>query len=201
MPFLLSLMTSAELTEILRSLSEQPMLLVSLIILTTFILEDAATIAAALLAAEGYIDPYHALTALFVGITIGDIGLYILGRYASNHPGAIRWAGERRLKRGRDWMHHRMLPALLGARFLPGMRLPTYIASGFLKLSFPRFAMIAVVAVALWTTIIFSAVYNFGAYIIDTFGNGSWLIGVALVLIAVFLPKRLENKRDDGEND
>ena len=194
-------MTSGELTEILKSLSEQPMLLASLIILATFILEDAATIAAALLAAEGYMDPYHALSALFIGIVIGDIGLYILGRYAASHPWAIRWAGEKRLKRGRDWMHHRMLPALLGARFLPGMRLPTYIASGFLKVSFPRFALIAIAAVALWTTIIFAAVYNFGSLLIDTFGRGSWLLGVALVLIAVFLPKRLESKGDEDGND
>ena len=30
---------------------------------------------------------------------------------------------------------------LIGARFLPGMRLPTYIASGFLKVSFFRFSL------------------------------------------------------------
>ena len=195
----MSFLSSADLAEMLRSLSEQPLLLASLIVLATFILEDAATIAAALLAAQGFIDPIHSLTALFVGIVLGDLGLYALGRYAASHPGAIKWAGEKRLKRGRDWMHHRLAPALLGARFLPGMRLPTYIASGFLKVSFIRFAMIAIAAVALWTSIIFAVVYHFGTYIIETFGRGSWFIGLALVLFAIFVPKRLESKMEDEE--
>lgn len=201
LPILMSLITSADLADLLRGLSEQPVLLGMLIVMATFILEDAATIAVALLAAQGLIDPTEGLLALFIGISLGDIGLYALGRYAAGHPGAIRWAGEKRLKRGRDWLSHRLTPALLGARFLPGMRLPTYIASGFLKVSFWRFVMVAVAAVAIWTSLVFGLVYHFGSLVIESLGRGAWVLGIVLILIAIFVPKRLESKAAGEENE
>ncbi len=191
-----SLISSSDLIEILRTLAETPMLLAVLIVLATFILEDAATIAAALLAAEGFIDPTLGLTALYIGIVLGDLMLYGIGRYAAGHPRAVRFVGQRRIKRGRDWLHHRLAPALIGARFLPGMRLPTYIASGFLKVSFFRFTMIAIAATAAWTGIFYLLIFTYGSYVIDFFGEWAWVIGVALLLNVIFLPRRLEKRRD-----
>ena len=178
-----------------------PMLLAALIVLATFIVEDAATIAAALLAAQGYIDPVLGLTALYIGIVVGDLLLYGIGRYASGHPRAVRWAGEKRIKRGRDWMHDRLAPALIGARFLPGMRLPTYIASGFLKVSFFRFAMIAIAATAAWTGVFFLLIFRYGSYVIDFFGEWAWVIGVVLLLNVIFLPRRLAKRGSDDAMD
>jgi membrane protein DedA with SNARE-associated domain len=197
----MALVSYSDLADVLHSLAQTPMLLAALIVLASFILEDAATIAAALLAAQGYIDPTLSLSALFFGIIVGDIGLYTLGRYVSNHPGAMKWAGEKRLKRGRDWMHHRLAPALIGARFLPGMRLPTYIASGFLKVSFFRFTLIAIGAVTAWTGIIFAMVYHFGPLFIDRFGQWAWALGAVLVLIAIFVPRRLERHEDEDVSE
>lgn len=195
-----SLISNNELMELLQALAEMPMLLAALIVLATFILEDAATIAAALLAAGGYIDPTLGLSALYVGIVVGDLALYGLGRYAAGHPRAVRWVGPKRIKRGRAWLHDRLAPALIGARFLPGMRLPTYIASGFLKVSFFRFSMIAIAATAAWTGIFYLLIFRYGSYVVDFFGEWAWVIGVILLLNVIFLPRRLEKRiaeRDD----
>lgn len=197
-----SLISSNELVEILKVLAEMPLLLAALIVLATFILEDAATIAAALLAAEGYIDPTLGLSALYFGIVVGDLALYGLGRYASGHPRAVRWIGQKRIKRGRAWMHDRLAPALIGARFLPGMRLPTYIASGFLKVSFFRFSMIAIAATAAWTGIFYLLIFRYGSYVVDFFGEWVWVIGAVLLFNVIFLPRRLEKRaRENGDED
>lgn len=176
------------------------MLMAALIVLATFILEDAATIAAALMASAGYIDPALALSALYGGIVLGDMGLYGIGRYAAGHPRAVRWAGEKRIKRGRDWMHDRLAPALLSARFIPGMRLPTYIASGFLKVNFFRFAMIATAATAAWTGIFFFLIFRYGSFVIEFFGEWAWVVGAILLFNVFFLPRRLQKRMTSADD-
>lgn len=200
---MISAIFNSDLTEILQTLAETPMLAAALIVMATFILEDAATIAAALMAAAGYIDPALALSALYGGIVLGDLGLYGIGRYAAGHPRAVRWAGQKRIKRGRDWMHDRLAPALLSARFIPGMRLPTYIASGFLKVNFFRFAMIATAATAAWTGIFFFLIFRYGNFVIDFFGEWAWVIGAVLLFNVFFLPRRLQRRKaakDDADD-
>ena len=196
----ISAISSGDLTELLQTLAETPMLMAALIVMATFILEDAATIAAALMASAGYIDPALALSALYGGIVLGDMGLYGIGRYAAGHPRAVRWVGEKRIKRGRDWMHDRLAPALLSARFLPGMRLPTYIASGFLKVNFFRFAMIATVATAAWTGIFFFLIFRYGSFVIDFFGEWAWVVGAILLFNVFFLPRRLQKRMIAAED-
>lgn len=190
----ISVISSGDLTQTLQALAETPMLMAALIIAATFILEDAATIGAALMASAGYIEPGLALGALYSGIVLGDLGLYGIGRYAAGHPRAVRWVGEKRIARGRDWMHDRLAPALLSARFLPGMRLPTYIASGFLKVHFFRFAMIATAATAAWTGIFFFLIFRYGSLVIEFFGEWSWIIGAVLLFNVFFLPRRLQKR-------
>src|SRR5271166_2584385 len=48
----------------------------------TFVLEDAASIGAGLLLAAGQISWPAAFTACFLGIWLGDSGLYVLARFA-----------------------------------------------------------------------------------------------------------------------
>ena len=51
----------------------------------TFVLEDVAAIGAGLLLAVGQISWPAAFTACFLGIWLGDAGLYALARYAGRH--------------------------------------------------------------------------------------------------------------------
>ena len=96
--------------------------------------------------------------------------------------------GERRMAKGRGWLKRRYIPALIGARFMPGFRLPTYTASGFLGLPFWPFAGVAAGAGLLWTSLIFSLVFFFGLMIVENLGAWRWAIAGALLAIILLGP-------------
>jgi membrane protein DedA with SNARE-associated domain len=119
--------------------------------LTTLLLEDLAIAAGAALAAQGSISWEWAITSVGMGIALGDIGLYGLGRLAH------RWSWLRqRLTLGRAsrialHLESRLAGAILLARVIPGLRLLTYTACGFFRLPLLPFCAWVVLAVAVWT--------------------------------------------------
>jgi membrane protein DedA with SNARE-associated domain len=159
------------------------------ILAATFVLEDVASVAAALLAAAGVIAPGLALAALFAGIVLGDLGLYGLGRLATRNPFARRILRRQGLIQARGWMDSRLFASVFGARFVPGARLPTYTASGFLGLSFLRFALAAVIASVIWTSGLFAVIYSFGALVWQELGPWRWAAAAALLSCAIVLPR------------
>lgn len=191
--------------ELLLALGSNPWAIAVAIVIATFVLEDAATIAGALLAASGVIAPVAVLAALFTGIFAGDLGLYGLGAAARTRAWARRLIGERRMVKGRAWLKRRYIPALLGARFMPGFRLPTYSASGFLGLPFWPFAGVATCAGLVWTMIVFSLVYTFGLMIVENLGIWRWALAallIALMLTGPIIAERIAARRmDQGTPD
>jgi membrane protein DedA with SNARE-associated domain len=173
---------------LLLALGSSPWAIAVAIVMATFVLEDVTTIAAAFLAATGVVAPIVALSALFVGIFLGDLGLYGLGAAARTRSWARKLIGERRMAKGRDWLKRRYVPALIGARFMPGFRLPTYAASGFLKLPFWPFAGVAAGAGMAWTTLVFSLVFFFGVMIVEGLGPWRWLLASLLLALVLFGP-------------
>lgn len=170
-----------DIVSFLTALSEQPLIIALAIILATFILEDAATIGAALLSIDGMISPWLALAALYIGISLGDMGLYGLGRLAAINEKVRARIGEVKLRAGRRWLRRRLAVALFGARFMPGMRLPTYVTTGFLRIPFEKFTLYAVVAATVWTTAFFSIVFFFGHVVGEFIGSWVWVIGAVLI--------------------
>lgn len=186
----------------LLSLGSNPWAIAFAIVAATFVLEDVATIAAALLAADDMIAPPAALGALFAGIFAGDLGLYGLGAAARTRDWARRLIGERRMVKGRVWLKRRYVGALIGARFMPGFRLPAYSASGFLGLPFWPFAGIAAAAGLVWTTLVFSLVYYFGLMIVEGLGVWRWALAallLALVLAGPAIAERIVARRANDE--
>jgi membrane protein DedA with SNARE-associated domain len=188
----------------LLALGSNPWAIALAIMLGTFVLEDVTTIAAALLAATGQVAPVIALSALFVGIFAGDLGLYGLGAAARTRKWLRDLIGERRMVKGRTWLKRRYISALIGARFMPGLRFPTYAASGFLKLPFGPFAGVAFGAGMVWTTLIFSLVFFFGVMIVESLGPWRWVLAIALVALVLagpMLAERFVRPRADGHHD
>jgi membrane protein DedA with SNARE-associated domain len=179
---------SGDPTTVLLALGSTPWAIAIAIVLATFVLEDVATIAAAFLAATGVVPPMIALSALYVGIFAGDLGLYGLGAAARTRDWARRMIGERRMAKGRMWLKRRYISALIGARFMPGFRLPTYTASGFLALPFWPFVAVAAAACLIWTSLVFSLVYFFGVMAVEHLGVWRWILAAALVLLILAGP-------------
>ncbi len=135
----------------LRSLAAQPVLLVLAIVVATFILEDAATVAVGLLASQMVLDPSLALSALLAGTILGDLALHLLGRGASHTKWGQRVAMRPAVAEATIWLRRRSDVALALARFAPGLRLPVYAASGFIRAPLPRVIVIVTIVSALWT--------------------------------------------------
>jgi pimeloyl-ACP methyl ester carboxylesterase/membrane protein DedA with SNARE-associated domain len=133
-------------------------ILVSLLVLGTFLSEDLTGIAAGLLIAQGRLDWATGLLAVFCGIFFGDLLLYaagrVLGRRLLRHR-PWRWLlREEDLLGAARWFDERGMVVILLSRFVPGTRLPTYVAAGLVRARFALFAIYFLVAVALWTPLL-----------------------------------------------
>ncbi len=154
--------------------------------LATFVLEDVAAVGAGLLLASGGISWPAAFTACFLGIWMGDTGLYVLARWAGRG-----WFERSSLRRfsmkvaeSERWFAARGTPILVFSRLVPGARLPTYLAAGFLRVPLPRFLLITGVASCVWTIALLALVQKFGEEL------GRWLgeyKHAGLVLVAIGL--------------
>jgi len=152
----------------------------------TFILEDAAAIGAGLLLATGQISWPAAFAACFLGIWSGDTGLYGLARFAGRG-----WFERSSLNRFRDkvarsegWFAQRGISILIFSRMVPGARLPTYLAAGFLRVPLPRFLAVTGVASFFWTFAVLLISQSFGAQVVH------WLhaykqVSLLLVLLVI----------------
>jgi len=171
---------TASLDHWLTMTGAAPLLQAAVIVLGTFILEDVTTIAVALLVADGSVPLWAALGGLYGGVILGDLGLYGMGRAASMHNGARKLGHHRRLAPFRMWLQSRLILTVFAVRFVPGLRLPTYTASGFFRLSFRRFALTVIAATSIWTTILFALAWYFGALTAQSLGPWRWVIGLGL---------------------
>lgn len=131
-----------------------PGLLVGLA-LATLVSEDLACIAAGLLVARGTLGFLPASLACFLGILGGDFLLYLAGRFGGRaaiaRPPLSWWISAEKVERGEAWFRERGGRILFAARFLPGSRLPTYVAAGLLGCPIGLFTLWLAGAGALWT--------------------------------------------------
>jgi membrane protein DedA with SNARE-associated domain len=161
--------------------------------LGTFVLEDAATLLAAMQVATGGVALFVALGALYVGIVAGDVGLYGLGRLSLENAWARRLVPARRQELGREWATQRMLPLVLVTRFVPGLRLPTYTTLGYLRAPLGRFAASAVAATLLWTTGLFFLSLKLGLVMMHYLGIWRWA-GLAVFCVLLVVVGRLATR-------
>lgn len=167
------------------------------IVAGTFILEDAATVAVGVLAAEGDVSVATAALSLYAGIILGDFGLYAMGRLAGTQRWARRLADAEALKPFREWLDARLILTIFAVRFMPGMRLPTYTASGLFRVPFNRFGLSVVLATLVWTSLLFGVSYIFGVLTAETLGRWRWAT-VAIIPVALFLVGRAKLRRGPG---
>lgn len=177
---------------------QSPLLQGLAIIAATFVLEDAATIATAMAVQDRSVGLPTGLIALYLGIVLGDLGLYGLGRMAAGVHRSSAWARRllppQRHFAGRAWLERNVLKVVFVARFLPGVRLPTYTTCGFLGASFSRFALAAIGATLIWTTLLFGVSVRLGAFMVAHLGPWRW-VGTIGVIVVMMLAGRLAAKR------
>lgn len=135
-----------------------PLAIFFIILLATFITEDGACFAAGALVSQGKISFAAALSACFFGVLIGDIGVYWIGRIFGKPLSNTRifkyFVSDVNLAKASKWLNEKGALAIVISRFVSGLRLPTYLVAGFLKISFPKFAFYFCAATMIWTPIL-----------------------------------------------
>jgi membrane protein DedA with SNARE-associated domain len=171
--------------------------------LATFVLEDVAAVGAGLLLATGAISWPVAFASCFLGIWSGDAGLYALARF-----GGRKWFERSSFKkyspkveRSEKWFAERGTIMLIFSRCVPGARLPTYLAAGFLRLPLPRFLAVTGAAAFVWTLAILWLAQTVGVRLVhwlQAYKFGSFVL-VFAVLAALVLMQLLRRKFADAD--
>ena len=163
------------------------------LVVGTFISEDAACLAAGTLVSAGHVTFGFSVAACFVGIFIGDMGLYIIGRMLGKNLFESRFSrrlvSDDRRERATEWLNANGYLAVFTSRFVSGLRLPTYLAAGALKTNMAKFSLMFLIASAIWTPLLVGSAALSQSFV---FGK-SLLIGFAVLIVFVRLCFRYTN--------
>ncbi|MEQ9279096.1 MAG: VTT domain-containing protein [Balneola sp.] len=147
--------------------------LMLLIIFSTFISEDLACIGAGLMVSRGLMGFFPAVSACYIGIFVGDILIYISGRWLGKnaiHKFPFKWfVTEKDIQRSNQWFQAKGPIIILISRFIPGTRFPTYFSAGIIGASFWMFIFYFGIASLLWTPAIVSLAMVLGNELIYYF--------------------------------
>ena len=128
------------------------------IVLAAFVSEDGASITAATLAASSVLDVRLAFSSAFVGLWIGDLGVYSVARWTGPTIRQHRWLRARFAETSNNESsanQKKMQWSLALSRFLPGTRLPAYIAAGFGQMPVATFAAVTAISAVAWIVALF----------------------------------------------
>jgi len=160
----------------------------------TFVTEDGTCLLAGAMAASGAISFEFAVAACLSGIFVGDMGLYFLGRgfgrSLSKTAVFSRLVTGKRLDRAAAWLEKRGLAAIFISRFVTGLRLPTYLAAGFLRVSAAKFALYFLIAAVVWTPLLVGSAYLAQDVVFGT----NFLLGALVLYLTVRLVYALSGR-------
>lgn len=174
-----------------------PFLIFFVLFFATFITEDATCLAAGTLVGQGKISFSLAVAGCLAGIFVSDILLYWVGRIFGHSLLKTRFfsriVSERLINKASDWLNKHGVMAIFISRVVSGLRLPTYLAAGFLKTDFRKFALFFFIAAALWTPFLI----GFAAFSAEIFSTNIILAFLATLILfrLVFHLSSWKNRR------
>lgn len=184
---------------VLATLAGSPWLQGAVAALATFILEDPTTVGAGLLVADGTMTFAVAFVGVASGIAIGDMGLYGAGRFLGPRVVGRGPLTPERVERAESWFSRNLVQAVVLSRFVPGMRLPTYVGAGLLRAPFWRFAVTAVLASLVWTLGLLTITVKLGEMVLPMLGRWRWPVAAVAVLLLVILQRSAARRIEDRE--
>lgn len=139
-------MTETAFIELFEHLSDHLWLQALLVTVGTCFLEDAARCAVSLLVATGHLGWWMTFAAMTIGGMAGDVGLYLIGRYATAFLFRHRWVDPVRLEWMETYFQSHAVKTVFISRFLPGARTVANTAAGAVKYPLPRFLLLLFLA-------------------------------------------------------
>lgn len=164
-------------------------LLLLAITVCAIFLEDITVVIVGVLAADGIVPIPLAIASLYIGASISDLSLYTTGLLSRTHPRLARYIDHDFTAPFRTWFLARYSYLILAAHFVPGLRVTSYVASGFFRCPFRVFFPRALVSGLLLVMTLFTAAYWFGNLTSSWLGPARWIVA-ALLVIALFFAGR-----------
>lgn len=161
------------------------------IFILPFIQEDAAVIGAATASITGAAPTWIILVAILTGLVGSDAWKYWLGRLARSRAWAHKFAEKPGVSVAGDLVRTEFLQTMLTARFVPGTRIPTYIACGFFKADYARYILVLTMTATLYVAIWFGMFHTVGAVAGEQ--AKFWLPAIAVVCLAIYILVRWFN--------
>ena len=164
--------------------------------------EELVLLLGGALVASRVLHPLLMLLVHFLGVLIGDVFLFGLGRGVSSRlsrsPRFTAWFAHK-LERGRPFFVRYGDTTVFLARFIPGLRAPTFLIAGTMQMSLWRFVSIDALASLIFVPVLCALGYFFvdqRDIIATWFRNTERGIGTLLMLVLLgWLSRRYWGKR------
>ncbi|MEO1135312.1 MAG: hypothetical protein AAFW68_01715 [Pseudomonadota bacterium] len=167
------------------------------IFFTPFFQEDVAVIGAATASLAGAAPTEFIVPAILSGLVASDAWKYWLGRLGRRYEWAHKFAEKPGVSIAGDLIRKEFMETMLTARFVPGTRIPTYIAAGFFKAHYPKYVLTLVFTASLYVGIVFGLFHSVGAVAGEQ--AKIWLPIGAIVLLAFYVLFRWINHKRKNE--
>lgn len=170
--------------------------------------EDLTLFTMGYLSYNGIVDIKISIAVCFLGVMLGDAIIFAIGHHYGSkllRRGIFaKLLPPDRMKKTQKLFHRWGNKLIFAARFMPGLRAPTYFSAGALHLPFRVFVFYDGLAALLSVPLLTGVTYLFGEHI-------DWVInlarqaqyGVALLiagLVAIFVLKHYISKRRRGDD-
>lgn len=128
-----------------------------------FLQEDAAVIGAATASMLGLAPTQYLVAAIIMGLMASDAWKYWIGRLARRYEWAHKFAEKPGVSVAGDLVRKEFVQTMLTARFVPGTRIPTYVACGFFRAHYGKYLIVLLMTAAMYVTIMFTLFHVGGA--------------------------------------
>jgi membrane protein DedA with SNARE-associated domain len=149
----------------------------------TFLHEDLAILAAAFSKVEHNMPMVWAYLSVYSGIICGDILIYGLGRLAQTNAWLRAKIIGPKVERIRLWLETHLVRVLIICRVTPGLLFPTFVACGWFKISFKKFAFTSIIAGAVYSSVMMTIVTTFGDILHRSLGIWIWVVLIAIIIL------------------
>lgn len=127
-----------------------------------FVQEDAAVLAAASGSVSSMVNTPLMFLAISIGLIVSDLWKFWIGRAAIRNDWARQQAEKPRVQAMKSQVTENLGKAIMTGRFVPGVRIPLYIAAGFFDVPFKRFAAYIVLSALIYIAAAFVLFHTLG---------------------------------------
>ncbi|MEO0881593.1 MAG: VTT domain-containing protein [Pseudomonadota bacterium] len=174
--------------------------------LAPFIQEDTAIISAAAASIAGAGETSVLFACLLVGLSASDLWKYWLGRAAHYNEWGRKAASKPAVQAAKEKVINRLGLSLVTARFVPGTRIPLYIACGFFHAPFPRVAFFVIGSAIVYAGIAFGLFHLLGEMAGERIEKYAPVVAILIVVCVIgflvikarFSPENRSETNEDG---